>query len=98
MYSEYIIFTASISMPYLNTSDDLVVLTCSNSRFFFSFELPVHILMCWTNGTTLAVKYMIKSCSCRKSDIVIFIVLCIYLTLFRVSGGLSCVQEFWCFF
>lgn len=33
MYAEYIIFTASISMVYLNTSDDLVVLTCSNSRF-----------------------------------------------------------------
>lgn len=33
MYSEYIIFTASISMVYLNTSDDLVELNCSNSRF-----------------------------------------------------------------
>lgn len=97
MYSEYIIFTAYISMAYLNTSDDLVVLTCSNSRFS-PFKLPVHILMCWTNGTTLAVKYMIKSCSCRKSDIVIFVILCIYLTLFCVSGGLRCVHDFWCCF
>lgn len=55
--------------------------------------------MCWTNGTTLAVKYKIKLCSCWKSDIVTFnIVLCIYLTLFCVSGGLSCVQDFKMFF
>lgn len=65
MYSEYIIFTAYISMAYLNTSYDLLVLPCSNSCFF-PLKLPVHILMCWTNGTTLAVKYMVQSCSCRK--------------------------------
>lgn len=52
-------------MAYLNTSYDLLVLPCSNSCFF-PLKLPVHILMCWTNGTTLAVKYMVQSCSCRK--------------------------------
>lgn len=62
MYLEYIILTASISMAYLIISDDLVVFTCSDIRFIFYvfllLKLPVHILLCWTNEKTLAVKYM----------------------------------------
>lgn len=33
-----------------------------------------------------------------KSDIVIFVILCIYLRMFRVSGGLSCVHVSGVFF
>lgn len=99
MYSEYIIFTAYISMAYLNTSDDLVVLTCSNSRLS-PFELPVHILMCWTNGTTLAVnyKYDKKNPTEKKSDIVIFVILCIYLASCRCLWWTKLCCFFWCLF
>lgn len=61
-------------MAYLNTSDDLVVLNCSNSCFP-PFELPVHILMCWTNGTNL--KYD-KTVLLQKV-ILLFLVYCVYI-------------------
>lgn len=63
MYLEYIILTAPILMAYLIISDDLVVFTCSDIRFSFFFLMfssfqsyLVHILMCWTNETSLAVQ------------------------------------------
>lgn len=77
MYSEYIIFTAYISVAYLNTSNDLVVSTCSNSCLS-PLELPVHMLMCWTNGTTLAVKYG-KIMLLQKKMILLFLLFCVYI-------------------
>lgn len=77
-------------MAYLIISDDLVVFTCSDIRFFIFdvfllSKLPVHILMCWTNETTLAVQIpnnnvlMQKKKRKRKGDIVIISKCIVYM-------------------
>lgn len=59
-------------MAYLIISDDLVVFTCSDIRFFILdvflllLKLPVHILMCWTNETTLAVQIPVNNVLVQK--------------------------------
>lgn len=93
-------------MAYLIISDDLVVFTCSDIRFFFvfwmfsSYESYLYTsLMCWTNETTLAVKWIHHDnvLMPRKKKVILLLfsnVLCICLTLFRVFGGLSCIEDF----
>lgn len=97
MYLEYIILTASISMAYLIISDDLVVFTCRDICFFMLdvfllLKLPVHILMCWTNETTLAVQIPDNNVLMQTKKVILLLflnVLCICLILFRVVHGLS---------
>lgn len=73
MYPEYIIFY-SFCFDGIFKKVLPMTLRCWTS-FPAPVKLPEHISMCWTHGTSLAVKKtkfkkkksMIKPCSCRKS-------------------------------
>lgn len=69
MYVEYIIFTASISVAYLNTSDDLVVFDRSSSRFASLQATCTH----------LNVHKYVTNHALAEEVILLFLLYCVYI-------------------